>query len=146
MDWKWWTKVSGIILFVIAISNFYLAHYHNEGAVLSVENFPGQFDLDTLDVNENITFSFFLYNIGDTTAFIESISSNTVYGGTSSLDDKISVDPNSDFTLIEGSSQEVSVTLPAPGESHDGEITITIYYGENTLSTETVPVSWGSIL
>ena len=73
MNWKTWTKITAVIIFLIAIANFYYAHYYNEGPIVSIENFPSETDLDSLSTTDDISFSFFLYNNGDETAFVKSI-------------------------------------------------------------------------
>ncbi|MDP3728045.1 MAG: hypothetical protein Q8R18_01185 [bacterium] len=40
MNWKTWTKISAVILFIIVIAGFYLSNFYSEGAVLEIQNAP----------------------------------------------------------------------------------------------------------
>jgi hypothetical protein len=146
MDWKTWTKLSGIILFAIAVSNFYLGNFYSEGVVLSIENFPGKFDLDTTSMSENITFSFFLYNTGSTSAFVDNILISNLYG-TRSTQGHILINPVENFIVEPGFSKEIFVTLPAPDQIFEGEVALVVYYdNDKAIHSPSIPVKWGSLL
>src|SRR3989344_5351937 len=77
MDWKTWTKISAVILFIIAVTGFYLNNFYSEGAVLEIQNIPSSSELGRLKASEDYTFIFSLYNTGDSTAFVDIISVST---------------------------------------------------------------------
>ena len=138
MDWKTWTKISGVILFIIAIVGF-AGNYYIKGPSLEIQNFPGPADLDTLDVSEDITFTFFLYNTGDRSAFVKNIVVNY------DLTTAIEVNPQSDFAINAGDSQEVTVVLPTPNTGGEYSLSLDVFYNKKTISSETVPLIWGGI-
>lgn len=140
MNWKTWTKIAAVILFIIAIVNFYFAYFHNPTAELTIQNFPEA--LDSLDNEKDITFSFFLYNDGNKPAFVNSMVFTK--DGDLEILSGVSISPNSDFSINAQESREVQVTLPALNEDGGYELTATIYYNEEKLSDSTF-VNWGSI-
>lgn len=146
MHWKTWTKISSIILLLLAIAGFYYANYHKEGAVLSIQNFPAATDLDSIDTSKGISFSFFLYNKGDQVAFVKSIIFLRYAEDGSQVTDTLTVDPKSDFTVDPGETKEIKVSLPASGEEQSYSLAAEVFYDEEKISSETVPVRWGALL
>ncbi len=142
MEWKTWTKISGVILFLIAVTGFYLANFHSEGVVLTIEDFPD--NLDSLDSTEEITFSFYIYNSGDETAFVKSIILQRDYADASQVADTAQIDPPSDFSLEPGQSKLISITLPPQENAYS--LTAEIYYDDEKLSSNTISVAWGTLL
>src|SRR3989344_5322308 len=141
MNWKTWTKISGVILFIIALTGFYLSNFHKEGVVLSIEDFPQ--DLDSLDRNADINFSFYLYNQGDETAFVKSIILQRYDEEGSALADTVEINPQSDFTIEAGDSKQIFIILPAQESLYT--LTAEIYYDEKKIRSDTIPVVWGTL-
>ena len=146
MEWKTWTKISAVILFLLAIAGFYLANFHHVGVVLSLEDFPQQ--LASLDSNKDIPFTFYIYNTGDETAFVQSVYLQTVSKESIQIIQRgIVVSPQSDFEIKEGESQQITVLLPSPGESANFTLTAQVFYNDDkSLFSNTIPVVWGTLL
>ncbi|MDP3728736.1 MAG: hypothetical protein Q8R18_04760 [bacterium] len=144
MDWKTWTKISAVILFIIAIAGFYLNNFYNEGVELSIQNFPEH--LDSLETSEDISFSFYLYNEGDTTAFVESILLVRYEEDGAQVADTVYVIPSRDFTIEPGESKEILVVLPSSEKEKEYSLTAEIFYDNNKLLSNTIPVAWGTLL
>jgi len=144
MSWQTWTKISSVILFIIAILGFYYANYYHEGPALTIENFP--VNLDSLDTTDDIQFSFFLYNGGDQTAFVKSIILLRSYEDGSQVADAATIAPMSDFSIEPGESKEILVTLPAPDEDTSYTLSAEIFYTDEKVVSETIPVVWGALL
>ena len=144
MSWKTWTKISGIILFILAIAGFYYTNVYKEGAVIAIQNFPE--NLDSLDGAKDITFSFYLYNTGDETAFVESIILLRYFEDGSQVTDAIEINPKSDFPLAPGESQEIFVTLPSQEEKRFYTLIAEVFYNNQKVMSDTIPVAWGTLL
>ena len=144
MDRKTWTKISGIILFIIAITGFYLSNFHREGVVLTIENFPQK--VDSLQNTKDISFSFYLYNTGDKTAFVKSIILLRYYEDGSQVADTVEINPKSDFAIAPGESKEILVTVPARDEDTKYTLTAEVFYDDKKLVSNTIPVAWGTLL
>lgn len=137
MNWQTWTKISGAILFIIAITGFYLSNFYQEGAVLEIQNLPSSSNLERLKVSEDYTFTFSLYNIGDKTAFVDIISVNTDPALVTELS------PSS-LSIEEKQTKDIQVTLTAPGRETETAITITVFYGEEKAISKTLQAEWKS--
>lgn len=125
MSWQTWTKISGVILFIIAVAGFYLGNFYSEGAVLEIQNFPSSSDLRSVKASEDYTFTFSLYNTGDETAFVDIISVST--------DPQLFTEVNpSTLSIEEKQTEDVQVTLTAP--ETETTITVTVFYGEKSVS------------
>jgi hypothetical protein len=146
MNWKTWTKITAVVAFIILIANFYYAHYYNEGPVLSIENFPSATDLDSLSTEADIQFSFFIYNNGDETAFIKSIILMRYDSEGNLITTDYSINPSSDFYIPSSESQEVKVILDSPQEQFSYTLYAEIFTDDGKITSETVPVVWGSLL
>ncbi len=142
MNWKTWTKISAVILFIIAVTGFYLSNFHKDGVVLSIEDFPE--NLDSLEATQDIAFSFYIYNQGDETAFVKSIVLQRNYPDGSSVADTPQINPSSDFTIEPGESKQVSITLPA--QENPYTLLAEIYYDDQKISSNLIPVAWGTLL
>lgn len=110
MNWKTWTKISGVILFIIAVAGFYLGNFYSEGVILSIEDFPQK--LDSLDTTKDISFSFYIYNTGDETTFVKSIILLRKYEDGTQVADTVEIKPQSGFVIAPGESTQIQVTLP----------------------------------
>ena len=146
MNWKTWTKITAVIIFLIAIANFYYSHYYNEGPIVSIENFPSETDLDSLSTTDDISFSFFLYNNGDETAFVKSILLMRYDSENNLVSTYYTIDPSFDFYISEGESQEINVILPAPDESLSYSLNAEVFTENGKIVSSTIPVVWGSLL
>ena len=146
MSWKTWTKISGVILFVIAILGFYYGNFYKEGPSLSIQNFPSLTDLDSLDYTKDISFSFFLYNAGGQTTFVKSVIILEYDDQAKQITTPITIDPSRDFAIAPGETKEIKVTLPAANKDFSGTITAEIFYDSQKLVSQTIPLSWGGIL
>ncbi|MSR86033.1 hypothetical protein EXS74_01400 [Candidatus Woesearchaeota archaeon] len=146
MEWQTWTKISAVVLFILAIAGFYLSNFHSEGVILSIEDFPQK--LDSLDANKDISFTFYIYNTGDKTAFIQSVYVTTVSGESVQIIERsIEVTPQNDFKIEEDSSQEITVLLPSPGAAANFTLTAQVFYDDDkSLTSEQIPVAWGTLL
>ena len=142
MSWQTWTKISGVILFILAVAGFYLGNFYNEGVILSIEDFPQH--LDSLETTEDIQFSFYLYNSGEETAFVKSIILLRNYEDGSQVADAIEINPQSDFVIAAGESTQITVILPA--QENPYSLTAEIFYDDTKLISETIPVVWGTLL
>ena len=144
MDWKTWTKISAVILFIIVVAGFFFSSILSQGVSFSIQNFPQS--LDSLETSEDISFSFYIYNEGDATAFVESIILLRYYEDDSQVADTISISPSKDFTIEPGESKEILVTLPNSEEEKEYTIQAEIFYSNNKLLSNTIPVAWGTLL
>ena len=145
MSWQTWTKISGLILFIIAIAGFYLSNIHNVGVILNIENFPQQ--LDALDISKDIPFTFYIYNEGDKTAFVQSIYISMKTTESIAITEKaIEITPQKDFTIEPGESKEITVLLPAPNEKRTYTLVAEVFYDGKKLSSNAIPVAWGTLL
>ena len=134
MDWKTWTKISAVILFIIAVTGFYLNNFYSEGAVLEIQNIPSSSELGRLKVSEDYTFIFSLYNTGDSTAFVDIISVST--------DPKLitEIHPSS-LSIEEKQIKDIQILVTAPQKETETTMTITIFYGDKSLS-QTAIMQW----
>lgn len=135
MDWKTWTKMSGVILFIIAVTGFYLTNFYQQGAVLEMQNFPSSSDLERLKVSEDYIFTFSLYNTGDETAFVDIIS--------------VSTDPPlitehtpSSLSIEEKQTKDIQVSITAPVAETETTIIITVFYGDGKSLSQTATMQW----
>ncbi|HIH14661.1 MAG TPA: hypothetical protein HA360_04665 [Nanoarchaeota archaeon] len=134
MDWKTWTKISAVILFIIAVTGFYLNNFYSEGAVLEIQNIPSSSELGRLKASEDYTFIFSLYNTGDSTAFVDIISVST--------DPKLitEIHPSS-LSIEEKQIKDIQILVTAPQKETETTMTITIFYGDKSLS-QTAIMQW----
>ncbi|MDP3918617.1 MAG: hypothetical protein Q8Q35_01790 [Nanoarchaeota archaeon] len=142
--WQTWTKITAVIIFLITIIGFVL-DLTPESAELSIQNFPTSSDLDTLDIYEDIDFSFFLYNSGEKESFVKSIVINRYYEDGSQPTNTITISPEKDFKVSIQESKEINVKLPAPNEDESYQLELIIYYDDLTLQSEEVTAIWGTI-
>tara|TARA_Y100000310_G_C20701911_1_gene830790 strand:+ start:4843 stop:5277 length:435 start_codon:yes stop_codon:yes gene_type:complete len=144
MSWQTWTRFTAVVLFLIAVGTFYFNYLDTGDSLLSIENYPSNADLDSLDLNEDISYSFFLYNSGDGASFIERIviDATDTNGDTKEL----LIEPDKDFNIDAGGSQEITVTLPAPGEETTYSLATTIYTTKEIINAESLTATWGTIL
>ena len=145
MHWKTWTKISSVALFVIAVLGFYYANYYQKEAVLTIQNFPTAVDLDSLDTTEDITFTFFLYNEGEETAFVRSIIVLVYDEDQTQATFPVTISPRSDFTIAAKETKEITVALSAPGANARYTLAAEIFYDGTKAVSETVPVLWGGL-
>ncbi|MBT3324516.1 hypothetical protein HN681_04180 [archaeon] len=141
MRWQTWTRFTAIILFVITVLTFAFTYSDNfvEGSSnIEFQNFPTATDLDSLDLNEDIEFSFFLYNNGGEAAFVKKILLS------SDLDYFIT--PEEDFSVLAGEAQEIIVILESPGIELESELYFQVFYDDFSIESEELPVVWGTIL
>ena len=134
MDWKTWTKISAVILFIIAVTGFYLNNFYSEGAVLEIQNIPSSSELGRFKASEDYTFIFSLYNTGDSTAFVDIISVST--------DPKLitEIHPSS-LSIEEKQIKDIQILVTAPQKETETTMTITIFYGDKSLS-QTAIMQW----
>ena len=134
MDWKTWTKISAVILFIIAVTGFYLNNFYSEGAVLEIQNIPSSSELGRLKASEDYTFIFSLYNTGDSTAFVDITSVST--------DPKLitEIHPSS-LSIEEKQIKDIQILVTAPQKETETTMTITIFYGDKSLS-QTAIMQW----
>ena len=134
MDWKTWTKIYAVILFIIAVTGFYLNNFYSEGAVLEIQNIPSSSELGRLKASEDYTFIFSLYNTGDSTAFVDIISVST--------DPKLitEIHPSS-LSIEEKQIKDIQILVTAPQKETETTMTITIFYGDKSLS-QTAIMQW----
>lgn len=143
MNWKTWTKITAIILFTIAIANFYYDHYYQQDSVLSIQNFPTE--LNSIDKNKEINFTFFIYNDGNKPAFVNSVILLRYEGETQILD-RTTITPYWDFAIPSKKSQEIQVTLPASNEQKEYSLQAEVFYDDKKISTEIIPVKFGGLI
>ncbi|MBI5797718.1 hypothetical protein HZA98_02315 [Candidatus Woesearchaeota archaeon] len=146
MEWKTWSRLSGVILFIIAIAGFYYAHLYHGSSKLEIQNFPSETDLDSLNPTQDISFSFFLYNTGEKTAFVKSIILLEYDEQGKQKTTAVIVSPKTDFAINSKESREINVTLPSPQKEIQYSLSAQIYYDNNKINSETVPVRWGGLL
>lgn len=146
MAWQTWTKVSSVILFIIAILGFYYSTYYTEGSTVTIQNFPSVTELDSLDPTEDITFSFFIYNEGGETAFVRSVIVLEYDEDQNQVTVPVTISPRNDFAIQPGETKEVVVTLAAPGEEARYTLAVEVFYDGDKVTSATVPVQWGSLL
>ncbi len=144
MNWQTWTKFSSIILFIIAVTGFYLGNFYADGVILNIDNFPQS--LSSLDNDQDIFFTFYLYNKGDTTAFIQSITLDRSYEDGTLVADTEQITPKEDFSIAPGESKEISIILPNSAENKQYSLQATIYFDNEKLSTNSILVAWGTLL
>ena len=137
MDWKTWTKVSGVILFIIAVAGFYLGNFYNEGSVLEIQNFPSSSELSRLKATEDYTLTFSIYNTGDETAFVDVISVSTQPSLVTELD------PAS-LSIESKQTKDVQVHLSALGKEEETNIVIVVYYGDGESVSQKATLQWKS--
>ncbi|MBL7051870.1 MAG: hypothetical protein ISS01_02170 [Nanoarchaeota archaeon] len=141
MKWQTWTRFTAIVLFIITVLTFaftYSDNFVNADANIEFQNFPSNTDLDSLDVNEDIEFSFFLYNNGEEAAFVKKVLLKS--------DLEATIEPEEDFSILAGETQEILITLESPGEELESELYFQVFYDDFTIESEEVPVVWGNIL
>jgi hypothetical protein len=138
MKWKTWTKISALILFILAIAGFYLSNFYTAGALVEIQNFPSETQLDSIDNTQAIEFSFFLYNTGDRTSFVKTIYLQG-YGS-------FTIEPKEDISIAPNENREIIVTLIAPNENVQEEITIQVFTDKEIITSQSIPIKWGGLL
>jgi len=124
-------KVIGVIATVIAILSGGLGLYYGyvvNGDELSIVSLPSE--VSSYGVDEDVDFSFFVYNSGDRVGFVDYIY----------VDYDYLVDVES-FSVKAGESQEVNVKLIAPGEKFDGEVLVQVW-SEDKRIEEKINARW----
>ncbi len=144
MRWQTWTRFTAVILFLITVATFYFTYFDTEDPTLTFVGFPGDSDLDSLDNTEDITFTLYISNSAEETAFVDAVVV-TVYDVESEVG-IATVEPDKDFYVTSDTPSEVFVTLEAPGEDTEYTLITEVYYGEEKLVSDEVPVSWGTLL
>jgi hypothetical protein len=150
MKWRTWTRFTAVVFFIIAVLTFYFA-YSGEvietDASLEFQNFPTETDLDLLELDQNIDFTFFLYNTGDATAFVDRVFISLLDEDGNLIREAETIIPEEDFSITDRGDVEILVSLSAPGEVESSYLSIEVYYDdEQTLTSELVPVTWGTLL
>ena len=150
MNWRTWTRFTAVVFFFIAVLTFYFTYsgevIENE-ALLEFKNFPTETDLDSLATDQNIDFSFFLYNSGDTTAFVDRIFVYLLDEEGDLIREAGTIIPEKDFSITGKGDAEVLVSLLTTNEEESSYLSIEVYYDdEQILTSELVPVTWGSLL
>ncbi len=143
MNWKTWTKITASILFIIVIANFYYDHYYQQDSILTIQNFPTK--LSSLDSSKDISFSFFIYNEGNKPAFVKTIILLR-YEGDNQILDSVTIEPSTDFSINSKESQEVTITLPTTNELKEYSLKAEIFYDNDKISSETIPVKFGGLI
>jgi len=142
MRWQTWTRFTAVVFFLMTIGTFYFTYFDTEDPTLTFIGFPEE--LDSLDNTEDIIFTLYLSNSGDDPAFIDAVVV-TVLNGDEEVD-IATIDPDKDFSVSsDGTATELSVTLEAPGEDAEYTLITEVYYGEEKLASNEIPVSWGSL-
>ena len=140
MRWKTWAKISSVVLFIIAVTGFYYANFSEKEAVLSIENFPSH--LQSFDQEEDIRFSFFLYNSGEQTSFVKSIFLERYAPDGSAVLEDTQISPEKDFSVAPGESIDIVITLPPSLNARAYQMTVVVLYEDGVLRSETIPVAW----
>lgn len=148
MNWRTWTRFTAVVFFFIAVLTFYFT-YSGEvieaEAFLEFQNLPTETDLDSLELSSDIEFSFFLYNTGDRTAFVDRVFVYLLDEDGNLIREAETIIPEKDFSVA--GDAEVLVSLSAPNEIESSYLSIEVYYDdEQILTSELVPVTWGSLL
>jgi len=141
LTWNNWTKFTAVVIFLMTVLGFYFTYsaYFNPNASLEFRDFPSETDLDTLALDENIEFSFFLYNKGEGPAIVQRV---ILYNEENSL-----IEPEKDFSIEAKGTQEVKVTLYSYGEEKSDSIYVEVFYDDDEkIVSQEVPISWGSLL
>jgi len=141
MNWKTWTKISAVILFLIAVTTFYINYIQKEEANLELQNFP---TILTSLSEDDLEFNFFLYNSGEKTAFVDYIVIFRYDDETTPIVFPIEITPYEDFSVEGEGYQEIQVSIPyEPDGFYD--IQAEIYYDDIKLSSEKIPVLFGEM-
>ena len=135
MSWQTWTKISGVVLFIIAVVGFYLGNFYNQGPVLEIQNFPSSSELTRLKASEDYSFTFSLYNTGDRTAFVDIISVSTDPPWI------IEVNPSS-VSIEEEKTENIEIRMTAPGTATETTMTIQVFYGDGKSLSKTAQIQW----
>ena len=136
--------IAGVLALVILGINLYYDHV--QGPDLSIQSFPSEYSgITKFDANEDITFSFKIYNDGGKTAFIEHIFIDQITGSGNELHYVgAHADPYTDFYIVSGETKEINITLPAPHSKITNEIKILIRYGPEfkLVESKVIPITW----
>tara|TARA_Y100000310_G_C20547912_1_gene746540 strand:+ start:527 stop:979 length:453 start_codon:yes stop_codon:yes gene_type:complete len=150
MKWRTWTRFTAVVFFIIAVLTFYFTYsgqVMENDAFLEFENFPTETDLDSLEIDQKIDFSFFLYNTGDSTAFVDRVFVYLLDEDGNLIREAETILPDEDFSITGSGDAEVLVSLSAPNEEESSYLSIEVYYDdEQILTSEPVPVTWGTLL
>jgi hypothetical protein len=142
MNWKTWTKISAVILFIIAVTTFYLNYIQKDEARLEFQNFP---TLLTSIIGDDLEFNFFLYNSGDRPAFVDSlVILRYEYDAEESVIYPVDITPSGDFSVDGKGYQQITVSLPYEKDGYY-YLQTDVYYDDLKLSSEKIPVLFGEM-
>ncbi len=129
-------KIIGLFMALLTLLSTGLGVYYTyfdeppvNNALLSVENLDDQHEFD---VDKDVEFSFFLYNKGGESAFVDYVQ---LQGA--------EIEPQSDFVVGSGESLEIDVVLEAPGEEFEVIKTLEVWFDEDDYIQNEINVRWG---
>ncbi|MAG78304.1 hypothetical protein CL616_02970 [archaeon] len=130
------TTIGIIIALTLSIINLFNTYLVEETPDLSIQSFPQE--LSSFNTNEDIEFTFFLYNEGEKPAFIDYI-----YAGNSNF----IIEPQMDFVISAYDTYPISITLPAKNKELEEEIQFEVYFGPGNqkIRSEKITVKWGTL-
>jgi hypothetical protein len=130
------TSIGVIIAIVLSVVNMYNTYFVEDTPYLTLQSFP--YEVSTLHVDENIEFTFFLYNEGEKPAFVDYI-----YIG----DSNVIIEPKEDFVVHPYDSTSVTVILPKQTGATTEEIQLDIYFGPGNqkISSDLILAQWGTL-
>lgn len=126
--------IGGLIAVLTLLSTVlgvYYSYFHESDAELIFEGLPTE--LHEYDNTINSEFSFFLYNFGGATSFID-----YVY-----IDYPSEIVPKQSFAIGSGDTQEVLVGLTAPNEDVNETFVIEVWYDDTMIRSNKINVRWG---
>jgi hypothetical protein len=143
IPWETLAQIAVILALLLTGINIYLNYFR--GPNISIQSFPSELDLYQSNIDENISFSFNLYNSGGKTAFVEYIFINQILGVGNELNYLgAQYFPEDSFYINPGETKEVNITLPAPHSKEiiNFRVSITYYPEQKYISSEIIPARW----
>ncbi|MFH1972074.1 MAG: hypothetical protein ABIJ18_01205 [archaeon] len=126
------STIGVLIALTLSIVNIYNTYFVEEIPELTFQSMP--LELSTVDIDNEIYFTFFLYNEGVKPAFVDYIDLGDI---------DAQVNPKKDFVINPGETKEVNVVFEAPGKSYSNEFQVRVYYGQGRVYSEIIPLNWG---
>jgi len=126
------TTIGIFVALILSLVNTYNDYFVEEIPEVTFQSMP--LELSTVGIENEIEFTFFLYNEGTKPAFIDYINIEDI---------DAQVSPKKDFVINPGESKEVIVVFDAPGKTNSDEFQVRVYYGQGRAYSETIPISWG---
>ena len=136
--------VAGVLALIISSLNVYYAYF--DGPDLYIRSFsPLHSEINKYNTENDIFFTFELYNDGSKPAFVSNVFPNRLMPSSKKeLYSGVQIEPCHGFYVDAGSHRQINVTIPAPHAKIATEIMFEIYQEEpfELIESKIITVTW----